>query len=218
VNDWTVLRTYIILTTLNTTVIELNSAILASFPGAERVYESADSTDVDNKESGIAEMPLEYLRSIQLPSLPLSTLRLKVGVPVMCLRNIAPEEGLCNGSRIVITELGRHCLQVRMLGGEFDGEFRAIPRIKISSKDELPFTLTRKQFPIRVCFAMTINKSQGQSFEQVGVDLRTPAFTHGQFYVAVSRVSSATGLHVLLPDTVHTTENIVYPEVLAGLQ
>jgi ATP-dependent DNA helicase PIF1 len=62
----------------------------------------------------------------------------------MCLRNIAPEEGLCNGSRIVITELGRHCLQVYILGGEFDGEFRTIPRIKISSGDELPFTLTRK--------------------------------------------------------------------------
>ena len=65
---------------------------------------------MDNKESGIAEMPLEYLYFIQLPSLPLSILVLKVGVPVMCLRNIALEEGLCNGSRMVITELGRHCL------------------------------------------------------------------------------------------------------------
>jgi hypothetical protein len=55
-------------------------------------------------------MPLKYLYSIQLPSLPLSTLVLKVGVPVMCLQNIAPEEGLYNGSRIVITELRRHCL------------------------------------------------------------------------------------------------------------
>jgi hypothetical protein len=105
-----------------------------------------------------------------------------------------------------------------MLGGEFNREFRTIPRIKISSGDELPFTLTRKQFPIRVCFAMTINKSQGQSFEQVGVDLRTPAFTYGQFYIAVSRVSSTTGLHVLLPDIVCITENIVYPKVLVGLQ
>jgi hypothetical protein len=105
-----------------------------------------------------------------------------------------------------------------MLGGDFDGEFRTIPRIKTSSGNELPFTPTHKQFPIRVCFAMTINKSQGQSFEQVGVDLRTPAFAHGQFYVAVSRVSSATGLYILLPDIVYITENIVYPEVLVGLQ
>jgi hypothetical protein len=105
-----------------------------------------------------------------------------------------------------------------MLGGDFDGEFWTIPRIKISSGNELPFTLTRKQFLIRVCFAITINKSQGQSFKQVGVDLRTPAFAHGQFYVAVSRVSSATRLHILLPDTVYTTKNIVYPKVLAGLQ
>jgi hypothetical protein len=66
-----------------------------------------------------------------------------------------------------------------MLSGEFDGEFRTILCIKISSGDELLFTLTCKQFLIRVCFAMTINKLQGQSFKQVGVDLRTPAFTHG---------------------------------------
>jgi ATP-dependent exoDNAse (exonuclease V) alpha subunit len=65
---------------------------------------------------------------------------------------------------------------------------------------------------------MTINKSQGQSFDTVGVDLRTPVFSHGQFYVAMSRVSDSTGLHVLLPDKdPKTTTNIVWPEILQDL-
>jgi hypothetical protein len=38
--------------------------ILASFLGAKRVYRSIDSTNIDNKESGITEIPLEYLYSI----------------------------------------------------------------------------------------------------------------------------------------------------------
>ena len=64
---------------------------------------------------------------------------------------------------------------------------------------------------------MTINKSQGQSFEAVGVDLRSPVFTHGQFYVATSRVTSKAGLCVLLPPNTTYTCNIVYPEILQGL-
>jgi uncharacterized membrane protein len=64
---------------------------------------------------------------------------------------------------------------------------------------------------------MTINKSQGQSFETIGLDLRTPVFSHGQFYVAVSQVKSANGLSILLPDGATQTWNIVYPEVLQGI-
>ena len=65
---------------------------------------------------------------------------------------------------------------------------------------------------------MTINKSQGQSLNTVGIDLRAPAFTHGQFYVAVSHTSSTTGLHVLLTNQERKeTVNIVYPEVLCDL-
>ena len=95
----------------------------------------------------------------------------------MLLRNLCPKEGLCNGSRIVITRLRNYVIEGRLLGRDFDGELRTIPRIKLSSGEkDLTFTLTRKQFPVRLCFAMT-----------------TPVFTHSQFYVAVSRVSSVKG-------------------------
>jgi ATP-dependent exoDNAse (exonuclease V) alpha subunit len=73
----------------------------------------------------------------------------------------------------------------------------------------------RKQFLVRLCFAMTINKAQGQSLQKVGINLRQPVFTYGQFYVAFSRMTDIANLDVLLPYRGSgMVENIVYPEVL----
>ncbi|PMD63935.1 uncharacterized protein K444DRAFT_714829, partial [Hyaloscypha bicolor E] len=74
--------------------------------------------------------------------------------------------------------------------------------------------LSRKQFPLALSFVMTINKLQGQLFEAVGVDLRSPVFSHGQFYVAALRVTSQVGLCILLSPDINRTSNIVYPEIL----
>ena len=107
-------------------------------------------------------------------------------------------------------------IQARILTRDKSGDLVFIPRISLTpSSSELPFTMTRRQFPIRLAYAMTINKSQGQSVKYVGVDLRTPVFSHGQLYVALSRCTNSDRLSVLLPeDGVDTTTNIVYPEVL----
>jgi ATP-dependent exoDNAse (exonuclease V) alpha subunit len=63
---------------------------------------------------------------------------------------------------------------------------------------------------------MTINKSQGQSVKHVGLDLRSPAFTHGQFYVAVSRVTSVSNIKAIWNEGSEEakTQNVVYKEVL----
>ena len=120
---------------------------------------------------------------------------------------------------MAVTNIYKHSIEGCIIGSDFDGQLRLIPRITLTSgeNDQLPFMLCRKQFPVRLCFAMTINKSQGQSFETIGLDLRSPVFSHGQFYVAVSRVTSAKGLKVLLPESSDKTANIVYPEVLQDL-
>jgi hypothetical protein len=113
--------------------------------------------------------------------------------------------------------MSHRVLEVRLIGGQHQGKKAFIPRITLTpSNAGLPFHLKRRQFPIQLAFAMTINKSQGQSVKHVGLDLRTPVFSHGQLYVALSCCTSGSRIKVLFPEGSGstTTQNIVYPEVL----
>ena len=74
-----------------------------------------------------------------------------------------------------------------------------IPRITIILAD-LPFQFKRIQFPVRLAFAMTINKSEGQSLEVCGINLEFPYFSHGQLNVACSRVGKPSSLFVFAPE------------------
>jgi ATP-dependent exoDNAse (exonuclease V) alpha subunit len=75
----------------------------------------------------------------------------------------------------------------------------------------------RLQYPIKLSFALTIDKSQGQSLDVVGVDLRKDVFGHRQLYVALSRATNASRMWVLLPDDEHGRQrkafNKVYPQI-----
>jgi hypothetical protein len=162
------------------------------------------------------EYPVEFLNTINIGGFPLSKLRLKKGVALMLLRNLDQKNGLCNGTRAILTHIGRRVLQVRILGGDHAGETAFIPRITLESKDQIPFHFCRHQFPVRLCFAMTINKSQGQSVRYVGLDLRDSVFTHGQLYVALSRCTSQHRIKALVKEgsVDFKTPNIVFSEVL----
>ncbi|XP_050065320.1 ATP-dependent DNA helicase pif1-like [Aphis gossypii] len=132
--------------------------------------------------------------------MPLHNLQLKVGSPIIMLRNLNPPR-LCNGTRLVIQKLMKNVIEARILNGKCRGENILIPRIPI-----IPTKCI--QFPIRLAFAMTINKSQGQTMSVCGLDLRTPCFSHGQLYVACSRVGKPSSLFVLANDGL--TKNIVH--------
>jgi ATP-dependent DNA helicase PIF1 len=69
------------------------------------------------------------------------------------------------------------------------GQRILLPRIDLTPSDStLPFSFTRRKFPIRIAFAMTINNTQGQTLDKVGLYLTHPVFSHGQFNVAMSRL------------------------------
>ena len=206
-----------ILSFRNDTVTQFNERLLLELPGTMHYFHAANSMKEDEAVPGVEPLPVEFLQSIELASLPPSKLCLKIGAPVILLRNLSPKQGLCNGTRMTITHLGRSSIDGVICGSQFYGQFRLLPRLHLTTLEgDLPFIMKRKQFPIRLCFAMTVNKSQGQSLSTVGVDLRLPAFTHGQLYVALSRVTSLDGLTVLFSEgnATQTTDNIVFPEVL----
>lgn len=102
-------------------------------------------------------------------------------------------------------------IEAEIITGRWRGEIVFIPRIPMIPND-YPFKFKRLQFPVKLSFAITINKSQGQSLKKAGLDLRDDCFAHGQFYVACSRVGDPKGLIILQPRGI--TKNIVYPEVL----
>ena len=209
-----------ILAPRNVDVGEINQEILDLMAGDSRQYISADEIirepGADPRDD--EPIPTEFLRSVNSSSLPPGELNLKVGCPVILLRNLSPGQGLCNGTRMVITQMGNRVLEVRLLGGERDGQLALIPRISLipTSSSEVSFKFKCHQFPVRLAFALSINKSQGQSVQHVGLYLRFPVFAHGQLYVALSRATSPHNIKILLPEDAQEsrTTNIVYSELL----
>ena len=94
-----------------------------------------------------------------------------------------------------------------------------IPRIKfLPDPGTFPFDWARRQFPVRIAFASTINKSQGQTLTKVGLWLRLPVFSHGQLYVACSRTGSPDALKIAVKQQPghqpKQTNNVVFRDVL----
>ncbi|XP_075213764.1 uncharacterized protein LOC142319970 [Lycorma delicatula] len=113
-----------------------------------------------------------------------------------------------SGTRLCIIAVQKYFIEAKIIGCA-KGEPVLIPRIPMIPSD-YPFEFKRMQFPVKVCFAMTINKSQGQTLQVAGIDVREDCFSHGQFYVACSRISNPSGLFILEPEG--KTSNVVYKE------
>ena len=84
----------------------------------------------------------------------------------------------------------------------------------IPTDTALPFDFERTQFPIKPSFCMTINKSQGQTLDFVALWLGDDCvFTHGQLYVALSRVASIRNIIIALNNVNKLTRNVVYRDI-----
>ncbi|PIA24735.1 hypothetical protein AQUCO_57600001v1 [Aquilegia coerulea] len=207
-----------ILSARNDDVATLNELAINQFPGELHEYLAADKAieddqPIENRGNSISN---ENMQALYPPSLPPFKLQLKVGCPIMLLRNLQPRDGLCNGTRLMVIQFATRVIEAKILNGSHAGNYVFIPRITLQpSVSETPFQMARRQFPVRLAFAMTINKSQGQSVKYVGIDLRNHVFSHGQLYVALSRCTSSNRISVLLGnEDDDKTTNVVYPEVL----
>jgi hypothetical protein len=135
----------------------------------------------------------------------------------------------------VVRGFQRNAIDAEIVMGQHAGERVFLPQIPLcpSDDDMFPFRFKRKQFPIRLSFAMMINKAQGQTIPTVGVYLPEPVFSHGQLYVALSRATAKSNIKILavkdnrkdtknskkrkrIETLVTTTLNVVYKEVLSN--
>jgi hypothetical protein len=214
-----------ILTPKNSVVDRINDIAIGEMIGEQQVFLSADSSD--NKLHST-----EFLNKLTPSGVPPHRLVLKVGAPVMLLRNIAPHRGLCNGTRLIVKEIYTKYVKCELITGPRAGEHEIIFRITFIPDDmAIGFQMKRVQLPLRLCFAMTINKSQGQTLTAMGLYLPEPVFGHGQLYVALSRCGSKLHTKVMVKNLRHRqgvfdvtinnvtfsgvfTRNVVYNEVL----
>ncbi|XP_076894065.1 uncharacterized protein LOC143546210 [Bidens hawaiensis] len=219
--DATTLSRKAIICPTNNMVHEINSMVIDMAAGTTRTYTSIDSVVPHPGDNTDIEVlyPVEYLNLLNFTGLPTHVLELKVNSPVVLLRNLNPKDGLCNGTRLIVTQLLPAIVEAQIMTGKFIGRKVYIAKISLTYKDkELPFELKRKQFPLRLCYAMTINKSQGQSLDKIGIYLPQPVFSHGQLYVALSRATTPHSLKIVIvphgDDDAALTKNIVYSDFL----
>lgn len=164
----------------------------------------------------------EFMAKLTNSGVPNHALELRVGCIVIVMRNLCAKYGIMNGVKLRVISISRFLIVARTLCSA--QRTVLLPRISFSmTVPSSAVRVTRRQFPLRLAYALTINKSQGQTLARVCFDLRSPVFTHGACYVGLGRVQGADDLAVLLgedargPDGRYYILNIVYAELVNAL-
>ena len=191
-------------------------------------YNSVDKIESLDPEDDleIREFPIEVVHAQTPSGMPPHVLNLKVDTIIILMRNINIRLGLTNGTRMRVIRLHANLIEAECIRTQ---QRAFIPRMQLSAEmDGFPFMLCRLQFPVRVGYAMTGNRGQGQTIERLGLYLPNPFFAHGQLYVAFSRIRNKSNIKVLMRDTASQgrmtlnqrhffTKNVVFRELLSPL-
>ncbi|XP_017462181.1 PREDICTED: uncharacterized protein LOC108355534, partial [Rhagoletis zephyria] len=146
--------------TKNVHVNSINYQILENLPDEVTTYKSVDSAM--NQDDAV-NYPVEFLNSMEPLGMPPHCLNLKVGSSIILLRNFnAPKQ--CNGTRLAVKKLIANLVEATILTGKAKGEIVLIPRIPLI-KTDMTFEFKRLQFPVRLAFAMSVNKAPGQTLQ-----------------------------------------------------
>ncbi|XP_057760177.1 uncharacterized protein LOC130980525 [Arachis stenosperma] len=179
----------ILVSTLNV-VMEVNNYIMSLLPLNEKIYLSSDSIFNENSimEYELYTMSTEILNALNCFSIPQHKLVFMIGVSIMLFRNIDQLIGFCNGTRLQVKGLGDYVIECVILTCRSIGHVVFIPIMNmVPNNKTLPIRFTRRQFPVVLCFAMMINKLQGQTLSTVSVYLFRPMFMHSQLRVSTCR-------------------------------
>ncbi|KAG3184323.1 hypothetical protein PC128_g13777 [Phytophthora cactorum] len=122
-----------ILTTTNAVVQRINEAVAQRLEGVSQEYLSTDSVEEDEEVNFFEQ---EVLHTVNINGIPPYKLTLKKGAPIMMMRNLNPDLGLCNGTRLRIVELKPHVIHATIMTGERQGQYELIPRIVFISDGE----------------------------------------------------------------------------------
>lgn len=181
----------VVLSTTNEKVREVNSFFLDKLPSKPQIYSSSIEGDFDPKSYPTDEK-----------------LYLKEGAKIMFIKN-DPDKQYVNGDIGIITKLTPFSIEVKCKGSTFVVKRQRWEKIKYGyvpseiegEKGNVTKTVVGsfEQYPLRLAWAITIHKSQGQTYNNVFIDFHKGSFTSGQTYVALSRCKTLDGIKLQRP-------------------
>ncbi len=220
--DLDYLRERLIMSPTNDVIQQCNFDMVSRLPGEMIISLSRDScVEVDDTTM----YDEEVLNKINVSGIPPHRLALKIGACIILIKNMNVKEQHCNGTRYIISNMTSRLIVAKRLT---DGAQLLIPRIpNVSNDSNFPIPFKRMQFPVLIAYYLTVNRAQGQSLKLSGLYLERSVFTHGAFYVAISRGGAPWSTYVCanqeefqhlkehldLTSGKHYTRNIVYTEI-----
>ncbi|CAN0439159.1 unnamed protein product, partial [Ectocarpus fasciculatus] len=201
------------------TVDDINDRVLTRIPDVCHTLEGRTLLDHEHLEGDTDDVfcMSDYLSLLQPPGIPAHTIRLKKGVVVMLCRNLSIDDKLTNGSKVLVMDINAYTLQVKTLD---DGTIHWLPRITFKFVTWQGVAVKRVQFPVRLCFAVTVHRAQGQTLDRVCFDLSRHPFAHGHVYVGLSRVRKSADMIIFTtPDRIDDNgfarvHNVVFMSLL----